>query len=293
MVVKRFFAQNHTVSQVFLKRSSLSWLQIDIFRFTLLRLYFERKEVKTMKKSLIYIGLIFILVAATFGQEQKQKTLSLDSGTRIEGQLQNSVDVKKSRVGDQVVLKTTKDIKQNGQTVVPKGSKLLGRVTEVTQKSKQNGASKLGMIFDRVEGKNISAPINASIVSVTNAAANAGLNNGMADADIFGSSSNSTRTSGGTGGSGGGLLGGVTNTAGSVLNTTTQTVGGVTNTAVNTVGSTAGTVGSTVNGIQISNSTNASASAQSSGTLSAADKNIRLEKGTTIGLLLNGSTRVN
>lgn len=246
-----------------------------------------------MKNSLIYIGLILIFVATTFGQEQKQKQqmLALDSGTRIEGQLQSTVDVKKSRVGDQVVLKTTKQVKQAGQTVVPKGSKLLGRVTEVTQKSKQNGVSKLGMIFDRVEGKNLSAPISATIVSVTNIAANAGLNNDMANADLFGSSSSSTRTTGSSGGSGGGLLGGVSSTAGSVLNTTTQAVGGVTDTVGNTVGSTAGTLGNTVNGIQILNST--SASAQAGTTLSARDKNIRLEKGTMIGLQVNNSARVN
>lgn len=243
-----------------------------------------------MKSHLIYIGALLVLASTAFGQEQRQQTLSIDSGTRIEGQLQSSVDVKKSRVGDQVVLKTTKDLKQDGQTIVPKGSKLLGRVTEVTRKSKENGSSKLGMIFDRVEGKNLSAPISASIVSVTNAVANAGLGSNMADADVFGSSSSSTRTTGG-GTSGGGLLGSATGTAGNVLNATTQTVGGVTNTAVSTVGGTTSTLGNTVKGIQISNS--ASASAQSSGTLSANNENIRLEKGTTIGLQINGSGRVN
>lgn len=244
-----------------------------------------------MKNLLVYAGIILILGATTFGQEHKPKTVALDSGTRIDGQLQSSVDVKKSRVGDQVVLKTTKDIKQNGQTVVPKGSKLLGRVTEVTQKSRQNGGSRLGIIFDRVEGKNLSAPISATIVSVTNVAAGAGLNSDMASADVFGSSSSSTRTTGSSSGSGGGLLGGLTNTAGGVLDTTTQTAGGVTNSVGNTVGSTAGTLRNSVSGIQISSST--SASAHSGSTLSARDKNIRLEKGTTIGLQVNNSARVN
>lgn len=246
-----------------------------------------------MKKLLIHIGLILIFAVSTFGQEQKQPTIALESGLRIEGQLQNSVDVKKSRVGDQVVLKTTKDVKQNGKTVVAKGSKFLGRVTEVAQKSKQNGASRLGMVFDRIEGKNLSAPISVSIISVTNVAANAGLNSDVANADVFGSASASTKTTGGTGGSSGGLLGGVTNTAGNVLNTTTQTVGSVTDTIGNSVGSSARALGNAGNGIQISTSTNASASGQSSGTLSAANKNIRLEKGTTIGLQLNNSSRVN
>lgn len=241
-----------------------------------------------MKNPVIYLAIILIFAANMVGQEQKRRTLALDSGTRIDGQLQGSVDVKKSRVGDQVVLKTTKDVKQDGRTVVPKGSKLLGRVTEVTQKSKQNGGSRLGMIFDRLEGKNLSAPISASIISITNAAAGAGLSSDMASADVFGSSSSSTQT---TTSSGGGLLGGATSTAGSVLGATTQSVGGVTNAVGNTVANTAGTLGNTVSGIQISGSTNTSA--QSGSTLSARDKNIRLEKGTTIGLQVNNSARVN
>jgi len=233
----------------------------------------------------------------------------LDSGTRIDGQLQNSVDVKKSKVGDQVLLKTTKDIKQNGKTVVAKGSNLIGRITEVQQKTKSNGQSRLGMVFDRLEGKNLDAPISASIISITNATANAAANSGfgdMGDANVFGSSSTSSRTtasssgSGGGGSSGGGLLGGVgntvgntvggvTNTAGGVLNTTTQTAGGITNSVGQTVGSTAGSLGQTVNGIQISNVVNGSA--QSGTTLSAADRNIKLEKGATIQLQLNSSAR--
>lgn len=236
-----------------------------------------------------------MLSAAAFGQKQKQRGTSasadssassgimLDSGTRIDGQLQNTVDVKKSKVGDEVVLKTTKAIKQNGRTVVPKGSKLIGRITDVQERTKSNGMSRLGMVFDRLEGKDMATPVNASIVSITNAAAGARVGD-TADADLFGSSSTTTRTSTG-GSSGGGLLGGVTSTAGGVLNTTTQTVGGITDTTRQTVGSTAGTVGRTINGIQISNST--SASAQSGTTLSSANRNIRLEKGVTMQVQLN------
>ena len=163
----------------------------------------------------------------------------LDSGTSIEGRLQNSVDVKNARVGDEVILKTTKSIKQNGQTIVPKGSKLIGRVTEVQQKTKSNGMSKIGMVFDRLEYKDMSAPFSASITSITNVASGTRLGD-TASSDLFGSSSSSTQTSGGTSSGGGGLLGGATSTAGGLLNTTTQTVGGVTNTAGQTVGNSVG-----------------------------------------------------
>src|SRR5258706_3850376 len=136
---------------------------------------------KVMKKIIFCTGLIFTLAAFGFGQKQGRRSASsstsgsgnassstkassdrgimLDSGTRIDGQLQSAVDVKKSKVGDQILLKTTRDIKQNGKTVVAKGSNLVGRVTEVEQKTKSNGASRLGMAFDRIEGKDLAAAI--------------------------------------------------------------------------------------------------------------------------------------
>jgi hypothetical protein len=145
------------------------------------------------------------------------------------------------------------------------------------------------MVFDRIEGKNLSAPISASIVSITNAQAAAGVGDTL-DTGLSGSTSSSGSVSrgGSSGSGGGGLLGGVTNTAGSVAGTATQTVGGVTNTATQTVGgvtstagqaagSTTGTLARTINGIQISQSV--SGSAQSSTTLSSPNRNIKLEKG--------------
>ncbi len=256
-----------------------------------------------MKKIIVCSGLILIFGVYGFGQKQKQQSgmddgasgskrspdrrVALASGTRIDGQLQSMIDVKKSQVGDQVILKTTKSIKQNGEIVVPKGSNLVGRITEVQTKSKSNASSKFGMVFDRIEGKDLAVPISASVVSITNATANGRLGD-TADADVFGSSSTSAAASSGSS-SGGGLLGGVTNTAGGVLNTTTQTAGNITNTVGQTAVNTTGSLGQTINGIQISNAVNGSL--QSGTTLSSADKNIRLEKGVIIQLQLNNSVR--
>ncbi len=212
----------------------------------------------------------------------------LTSGTQIEGRLQKSVDVKKANIGDQVVLKTTKSIKQNGRTLVPKGASLIGRVTEVQQRTKANGTSRLGMVFDRLENKGMMTPINVSITSIANISSNADVGD-LASTDMIGSGSSSTRTSGG-GSTGGGLLGGVTGAAGGVLNTTTQTLGGVTNAAGSTIGTTTEMVSQTVNGIQISNALNGSA--QSGSSLSAANRNIRLEKGVMLQLTLNSSVQI-
>lgn len=262
-----------------------------------------------MNRISILFGLLIVLGITALGQNTDQQSSivsgntdarasksasasagsMLDAGTSLEAQLQKAIDVKKSKVGDEVVLKTTRAIKQNGETVVPKGTTLVGRITEVQQKTKQNSISKVGMVFDRLQGKNLDTPINASIVSVATAQVNA------ATGDLFetgASGSGSTSASGGSRGGtsgGGGLLGGVGSTVGSVVNTTTQTVGGVAGTATNTLGQTTGTVTRTVNGLQISSA--ASGSASSSSTISAQGKDVRIDKGATFQLRVDGSTQ--
>ena len=219
---------------------------------------------------------------------QGGKVFSSATNAAVDAQLQKSIDVKKAQVGDEVILKTTRAIKQNGETIIPKGTSLVGRVTEVQQRSKDNAMSKLGMVFDRIEGKNLAAPITASIISITSARAATSVGDTLGSS-VSGSSqsSGSASTSGGGGllGGVGGTVGGVTNTVGGLANTATQTVGGVANTAGSTLGSTTGTVGQTLNGIQISNSVSGSAGAST--VLSTPNKSLKLEKGVTFQMQLS------
>lgn len=220
------------------------------------------------------------------------KNLSLAADAMVQATLQSTIDAKNAKVGDTVLLKTTKAVKQNGETVIAKGSSLIGRITEVSRRSKDNATSKVGMVIDRVEGKNLTAPINASIVSITDLRSTANVGDTLMT-DTSGSSRTTTTSGGSSGGGllggGGGLLGGVGSTVGStvgtVVNTSAQTVGGVTNTAGQTLGTATGTLGRTINGLQISNS--ASGSANGSTTLSSGDRNVRLEKGVTFNLLID------
>ncbi|MFN0278763.1 MAG: hypothetical protein ACKVRN_09180 [Pyrinomonadaceae bacterium] len=245
----------------------------------------------------IVLGLTVALVFAGFATAQKpvkadsaaadgQNTSmgsQITAGTQVSGQLQNSLDVKKAKVGDQVLLKTTKAVKQNGQTVIAKGSTLAGRVTSVQQKANGSANSSIGVAFDTLRQSGREMPTNAMITSVLSAqtAASATSND-----DIMSSTSSSTRSS--SGASGGGLLGGATSTVGSVVSTTTDTVGGIANTTGNVVGSTTGSVASTVRGLSITQST--SASAQGGSTLNMNGGNLRLDKGTTFNLAVTSST---
>lgn len=267
-----------------------------------------------MKKYILGVGLVLTLSGAVLAQttstsgsgSAKNNTsiakdgsaVSIASGTQIAAELQKSLNVEKVKVGDEVVLKTTKAIKQNGQVVVAKGSKLIGRVTEVQQRAKGEAGSKISLLFDTLHQGDTSMPITASIMSVTNVAARTAVNDSVY-ADSTATSTTSARTTSSQ--TSGGLLGGVGSTVGGVVNTTTSTVGGVagaatntvggvTNTAGETLGTTTGAVGGTIRGLTISQS--ADASANGSSTLSLTGGNLKLDKGTTFNLALSESASV-
>lgn len=210
------------------------------------------------------------------------------AGTRLAAQLQQTLDVRKAHVGDEVVLKTTQVIKQNGRTVVGKGARLIGHVTEVQQRAEGDAESRISLLFDRLENGALSTPISATITSITQASAHTS----ASDDDLMVESSADTTTTGrgGSSSSGGGLLGGVGNTVGGVLNTTTQATGEVVAGTTGAVGNTTNGVGRTVRGLRISQS--ASASAEGGSTLSLTGGNLRLEKNTTFTLTLNEALRV-
>lgn len=221
--------------------------------------------------------------------EKAAKEISIESGTQIAAQLQQSLNVEKSRVGDTVVLKTAKAVKQEGNVVVPKGALLLGKVTQVQKREKGMESSRIGVLFDTLKQGDMSMPITASIVSITRAAAETSANIPGTDVTSSGNATSSTRTSASSSG-GGGLLGGVGNTVGSVVNTTTGVVGGVTDTAGQTLGGTTNALGGAISGLSVSQSANADANGSS--TLSLTGGNLKLEKGTTFNLSLSESAEV-
>ena len=222
------------------------------------------------------------------------KTINLDSGTRVAGELQSTIDARKAKVGDQVILKTTQAIKSQGRTVVSKGSRLVGHITEVTQRTKSNGESRIGLLFDRLEGSSLNIPIIATITSIVNARASGRSN----DDDLFtGNASTSASSQTSAGGSrssssnSGGLVGGVVNsttsTVGNVVGGTTAAVGSTVDTTTSVAGNTTTGVTRTLGGIQISQSSNASV--EGSSVLSLQGGNLRLDKGTTFKLTLTQS----
>jgi hypothetical protein len=173
-----------------------------------------------------------------------------------------------------------------GRTVVGKGAKLLGHVTEVSQKSKANGESRIGIVFDRLERGSLEVPVTATISSITSGSAHA---RARSDDSFDVSASGSARAT--TPSSSTGLLGGVTNsttsTVGTVVGNTTTAAGSTIDSTTNAIGNTATGVGRSLGRIQISES--ATVSAEGGSVLSLQGNNLRLEKGTNFNLLVTQS----
>ena len=70
--------------------------------------------------------------------------------TDVLAELTRSVNTKKVQPGDVVKAAVTQDVLIHGQIVIPRGSKLIGHITEAKARSHNDKESLLGLIFDKV-----------------------------------------------------------------------------------------------------------------------------------------------
>lgn len=213
------------------------------------------------------------------------RSLDIESGTRLAAQLQQTLDVRNARVGDRVVLKTTEAIRSGGQTVVKKGSRLLGRVADVQRQGRGAAESSLTLVFDRLESGSLATPITATVNSVTQARAQARRDDDD-ETSLDASARSDARAQGSTRQGSGGLLGDPLGAVGGVVDSTTRAAGDTVGGATRTAGSAVGRLGR----IRVTESLDASISGGS--TLSLAGGDLRLEKGTTFNLTLSQSATV-
>src|ERR1700683_3077230 len=105
--------------------------------------------------------LVAMLVAATFSpirvlkaEQSIGKPLSKQAVLSV---LTCKLDTKKSKAGDPVTAKTLNPLKLNDGTVLPRGTILTGKVTQV--QSKSSGNATLAIIFNQLETAKGAAPI--------------------------------------------------------------------------------------------------------------------------------------
>jgi len=220
----------------------------------------------------------------------------LASGTAFNTSLTQPVDAKKAKPGDRVEARTTESVKSGRETVLPKGTKLVGHVTQASARAKGDSQSALAITFDHAILKDGSeVPLNVNIQALASAETMVRASESAVDSMNTGSAGASGTTHGalvGVTSTAGGAVGGAANTASRVENAAGRTVDTTASTTTQATGGAQGTMGglnaagqltSSSRGVFGLNSLNldSTTAGTTQGTvITSADKNIHLASGT-------------
>jgi len=241
--------------------------------------------------------------------QSNQPNAGLSSSTVFNATLSSPLDSKKSKPGDAVTAHTAESVKAEGKSVLPKGTKLVGHVTQASARAKGDTESALAIRFDRAILKNgQEVPLNVAIRAIASAQTAASV--AGSDLDAVGGAGAYANGSGSSGrGAVGALVstargatGSVTNTvagagslADSTVSTATRTTVGASGAATGAVGglNSAGQLTSNSHGVFGLNGLNLKAAetggAQSS-LITSAGKNVHLDSGTRMLLVTQAAT---
>jgi hypothetical protein len=233
--------------------------------------------------------------APATGATAQAGPLRIAPGNVIPVQLTKTIDAKKAKTGDEVVAKVTMDLKNNsGDIIVPKDTAVIGRVTEVQARNKDQKESQLGIAFDQAKLKtgDMQMPMSIQAVIVLPSPNSTDSGNG-APAQAGGSATPSASPS---------SMGGHAGSPASAPSqqsqpATTDPIGGTNaqtsdNARPNITGKTEGVIG--IPNLKLENtpqnSTQGQGALQEQGSLLSSDKNnVKLESGTLMLLRVNGS----
>ena len=225
--------------------------------------------------------------------ENGQINASLATGSTINAVLTAPIDSKKTKPGDRVEARTTEAAKSGGKTVIPRGAKLMGHVTQASARSKGDSDSTLGMVFDKAILKNgQEVPLNVAVQALASAQSASAINGGD-EIPAMGGAGASMAGSGRAAGSG--ALGGVTSTAGAAAGSATNTAANTRSTAGGALNSSAvgglnaaGQLSSDSRGVFGLQGVGLTAATTGSGVatvISSTGKNVRLDSGTQLLLV--------
>jgi hypothetical protein len=211
----------------------------------------------------------------------------------VNGELVTRINAKKAKAGQPVVIKTTEKAATADGVVIPKGSKILGHITDVQPHTKQNPNAKVTLQFDKAQLKSgQTLPIKSVIESVAPA-------NGSATNDINPFGTSMPAAGGGTTAAGSPTGASPSGSPGMQPTQTTQTQGSTEATmsaAQNNSAPRPGTVVATqgnvavkttaVPGVLIATNANGQPFSNASGALLGAKQNVDLDGGTKVTLAI-------
>ena len=136
------------------------------------------KVIKCYCKSLILVVVLFLPV---FAQSNNTAPLVPPVSTLI-GVLTSSLESRSATAGQEFTLKTISDVVVEGQLIIPRGSRVLGHVTEAVTKGKDQSHSELSLVIEKAVRPNGSeVPLQGIIAALA-----APQNNSLSDDPTYG-----------------------------------------------------------------------------------------------------------
>lgn len=220
--------------------------------------------------------------AAGQAQAQAEKSAgSVRAGTKIDAELVTAVDTRTAKPGQEVVAKVKKDVKQNGQTVIHKGDRLIGKIDSVEANAAADAGSRMAVTFDRLARGESTSQLHTVVSSILSTPGE----QRMAEPAPAPAPRPAPAPAPSGGSTGGGLVGGVTSTVGSTVGAAGSAVGGVGSTVDATTQATLGAgagagLATPARAIRIDSQANAQSSSSASSMLSTKQGHLRLDSGT-------------
>jgi hypothetical protein len=264
----------------------------------------------------LFLGTAFF-TASAYGARQagpetpvnaEHPSATLEGGVTMNATLSESVDAKRSKPGDAVAAKTTSATQSGGQVLLPKGTKLVGHVTESKARAKGESDSTLGIAFDKAVLKD-GREIALNHVAVAALAAPPAESSFAAQNDLSaGGGGVGGANPGGRMSGGGGAPGGVRSATGAVVGTAANTapnVGGAVNSTANAAGGATGISRGAIGGLDANGQltsdskgvfgiegltlNSASTSATGGSVITSSSRNVHLDSGTRLLLVASAN----
>lgn len=111
---------------------------------------------------------LFLVVLLSLGCLGQTAENTLPPGVAFPAQMINHVDARKAKVGDEVKLEASANLRGPGGVVaIPQGAKLTGTVTAVTDRKSSDGESRLSFLITKAEWHGGSMALHAVPTAVT------------------------------------------------------------------------------------------------------------------------------
>ena len=133
-----------------------------------------------MRKILLALLLSALGIGFSHGQTSETSQPAMASateashfapGTKLRVELDKTIDAKKAKAGDPVLVKTLDEMKSGGEVVAPRGSKITGHLVAASAHEK-GSASRLEIAFDKFDMQHTEVPMKATVQALAKPAAN-------------------------------------------------------------------------------------------------------------------------